>query len=540
MSTLRRLALGVGALAALIVTSDLLIAQCELEVQEFAPPDGQAGDAFAYRIARSGDLGVMAAPFDDDLGLDAGSAYVYERDSLAGWVLSAKLLPSNGAAGDAFSYSVAIAGRTVLVGAPGHDASVPDRGIVYAFERDRSGAWREIVRFAPPRAQAGARFGASLATHGDRFLVGMPYVGRPVAGAALLYRRDPANLRGWSVELEFSAEDPATAPAFGHAVALAEDVLAVSGSTESVQPYSGSYVVHIRERDAGGPGNWGEVRSIASPTGTRDIFGYRLALDGELLAIVAPGELNPRTFEYGALYLIARGEGGASGWGLARRLHSTNTRNGLFTAELSVLAGDWLVAALPTGSATGSVHVFGRNVGGPETWGEVVRLEDLDLEEGAGFGQGLALEGDELLVGASGYSFTDVSGEVYVYDLARLARAEWRGDTLGVNVDSYNAGPAVLGETFVATVDLATTGHPTAILSCFTDAAEIELPGGQVALGQDRCFRRASSGPLARFEFAIPNIPSLCGRTFVTQAAHVGGGLPFVLSNAQDVVIGVR
>jgi hypothetical protein len=411
---------------------------------------------------------------------------------------------------------------------------------VYAFERDRNGIWREVARIAPPSAAEGAQFGTSLAVHGDRFLVGMPYTGRPVPGAALLYARDPTTLRGWKLELEFTAEDPATAPAFGHAVALADDVLAVSGSTESIQPYSDSYVVHIRERDAGGPGHWGEVRSIASPTGTRDIFAYRLALDGGVLAVVAPGELDPRTFRYGALYLYERGSGGASGWSLARRLHSTTAENGLFTAELSVLSGKWLVAGLPTGSSSGFVHVFGRDVGGPENWGEVTHFAAPALEDGAGFGQGLALEGNELLVGASGYSSSDISGEVYVYDLARLARSEWRGDSLGANVDSYRAGPAVLGETFVATVDLRTTGHPLAVLSCFADKAEIVLPGGQVLLGQDHRHRMTSAGPLARFEFAIPNLSGLCGLVLTTQAAHMGGALPFVLSNAQDVTLGVR
>src|SRR5262245_37155221 len=86
-------------------------AQCEVQTQEFAPPDVQSGDGFGYRIAREGSLAVMAAPFDDDRGEDAGAAYVYERDS-SGWKLAAKLHASNAAAGASFGYSVAIAGST--------------------------------------------------------------------------------------------------------------------------------------------------------------------------------------------------------------------------------------------------------------------------------------------------------------------------------------------------------------------------------------------------------------------------------------------
>jgi hypothetical protein len=539
MSSFRKLGHAIPALAALLATASLPHAQCELRRQELGARDGQAGDAFGYRMARSGDLLVVAAPFDDDLGRDAGSAYVYERDPIAGWLLAQKLLPSRGAAGEQFGWSVAVAGETVLVGAPGHDARVENRGVVYAYERDRRGIWREVSRLVPLGAGSGAGFGYSMAAHGERVLVGMPYPAMPVPGAAFLYRRD-ASLRGWALEREFSAADPATRLAFGSALALADDVLAVTGSTGNPFPYSDTYVVHVRERNAGGPGNWGEVKTIASPTGTRDLFAYKLALDGETLAAVAPAEMNPRNFRLGAVYLYARGGGGAGGWNRIKRLHSANALDGAFAAEVPALHGAWLVAGLPTASSGGTVHVFGRNVGGPENWGEVTRLELELWEEGAGFGQGLALAGDELLVSASGYSFSDTGGEVYVYDLARAARTEWRGDSLGANVDSYRAGTAVPGEHFVATVDLATTGHPLAVLSCFTDAAEIVLPGGQVLLGQNRCHRATASGPLARFEVAIPSLRSLCGLVLRTQAAHVGGTQPFVLTNAQDVVLGVR
>jgi hypothetical protein len=61
-----------------------------------------------------------------------------------------------------------------------------------------------------------------------------------------------------------------------------------------------------------------------------------------------------------------------------------------------------------------------------------------------------------------------------------------------------------------------------------------------VLLGENRFQHSTSAGPRARFEFEIPNLAALCGRTFVTQAAHVGGGLPFALSNAMDVTIGVH
>ena len=46
------------------------------------------------------------------------------------------------------------------------------------------------------------------------------------------------------------------------------------------------------------------------------------------------------------------------------------------------------------------------------------------------------------------------------------------------------------------------------------------------------------AGPIARFELAIPDDLALSGLTVCTQAIHVFGAMPFVLSNAQDLVIG--
>ena len=43
---------------------------------------------------------------------------------------------------------------------------------------------------------------------------------------------------------------------------------------------------------------------------------------------------------------------------------------------------------------------------------------------------------------------------------------------------------------------------------------------------------------LLRGSLALPNDASLCGRRLVTQAGLFGGGQPFALTNAQDLVLG--
>jgi hypothetical protein len=61
-----------------------------------------------------------------------------------------------------------------------------------------------------------------------------------------------------------------------------------------------------------------------------------------------------------------------------------------------------------------------------------------------------------------------------------------------------------------------------------------------VLLGQRRLLAALRPGPLASFAFAVPADPALCGLALTLQAAHVGPVPPFALSNAQDLVLGVR
>ncbi|MSR64076.1 MAG: hypothetical protein EXS08_16770 [Planctomycetes bacterium] len=62
--------------------------------------------------------------------------------------------------------------------------------------------------------------------------------------------------------------------------------------------------------------------------------------------------------------------------------------------------------------------------------------------------------------------------------------------------------------------------------------------GAAVQLGRGFVAQIAAAGPLARCDLALPSDASLCGRELVTQAGLFGGGQPFALTNAQDLVLG--
>lgn len=89
-------------------------------------PDGAAEDRFGHAVGTWGDIVIAGAYQDDDLGNNAGAAYLYRLDSNSTntWNFELKFLAPDGAASDQFGWTVA------AVGAPGHNAG---RGAVYVY-----------------------------------------------------------------------------------------------------------------------------------------------------------------------------------------------------------------------------------------------------------------------------------------------------------------------------------------------------------------------------------------------------------------------
>jgi hypothetical protein len=213
--------------------------------------DGSAGDLFGFSVDLDGDSAIVGALFDDALGVNAGSAYVFERSGGI-WLQAAKLLASDGSANNQFGKTVAIDGETVLVGAPRYDD--PDQGqkagAVYAFYR-KAGIWSERERLRALGGFGGDRFGGSVALDGDHALIGA--VGRPDSpseartnsGAAYIFeRRGLSWLRQRKV---LTAESARSRDQFGTAVAInGQDlIVGVPLDDQAVQQAGAAFVFSL-------------------------------------------------------------------------------------------------------------------------------------------------------------------------------------------------------------------------------------------------------------------------------------------------------
>jgi hypothetical protein len=227
-------------------------------------------DAFGSHVAIAGDTivvgaygedsdatGVNADPANDNAP-DSGAAYVFVREGGI-WTQQAYLKASNTGAFDAFGSSVALAGDTIVIGAPGEDSSATG---VDGEEADNS---------------AGA------------------------AGAAYVFTRTGVS---WAQHAYVKASNTGARDAFGGSVALDRGALVVGALAEG----SGATGVNGDQTDDSAPtagaaylftqsgGTWTQQAYLkASNTEAHDAFGFRVAVAGGTIVSSAPREASNAT-----------------------------------------------------------------------------------------------------------------------------------------------------------------------------------------------------------------------------------------------------
>ncbi|HWO10516.1 MAG TPA: hypothetical protein VNN80_13585, partial [Polyangiaceae bacterium] len=321
--------------------------------------------------------------------------------------LSSALLPSVGAfpslsaedglVGDGFGV-VAIDTDTLAIGSPGADIDgLRDHGAVYIYQRDQTSGWKQIQKLISPTRQSGDQFGKSLAVRGD--------------------------------------------------------VLAVGAPTEDAPGISDQGVVHVFRRNQDGTNTWTLSGSLTNDVGSFGYFGTDLAIDDNVILIGAPGAhgqegavvLRDVSFDFANL-----GE-----------LRNSAGRSGEHFGHALALAGDTLAIGAPGGyEIHGSVFVFQRLPDVTNAWSEATRIIDGSGEANAQFGEGMALDGQTLLVSTQSVS-------VRIYERDRGAPNAWGLHTI-LSPDAADAYGFAYDGAVALRGDEAWVGSPSASGNGFT------------------------------------------------------------------------
>jgi hypothetical protein len=368
----------------------------------------------------------------------------------AGWnpiVETGYLKPHQGNSDDRFGTSVAVAGDTVVIGAPKEDSSttginsVPneealDAGAAYVFVRSGTN-WSQQAYLKASQVDAEDGFGWSVAISGDTVVVGAKYEDSGTtginstpnedafrAGAAYVFVRTGTN---WSQQAYLKASQSNKDDYFGYSVAVDGDTVMVGAINAAIKatgvnstanadaPNGGAVYVFVRRGT-----NWSQqARLTASQVNTGDQFGISVAVDGDTVAVGALEEDSSTTGVNGTPNETARDAGAA----FVFVRHGTNwTQQAYLKAHqvsaedkfgMSVgVSGDTVVvgAFWENGSATGvdgtpdesaadagAAYVFARS---GTNWTQQAYLKALQVTAGDGFGHSVRVAGDTVVVGA--------------------------------------------------------------------------------------------------------------------------------------------
>ena len=366
----------------------------------------EENDALTYRIATGPTRGRLTR-FDSDTGEfvyepssgESGEdAFEFHVDDAAGshsrvpgrvkvqiWPFGPiKLDPEEHRIGNTeLGTSVVIEGDTALIGAE-------EKGAVYVARQQTDGTWKCVQGIHPPAEIESdpLHFGWSVALSGAWAMISAwgnfledPEPWPPPPGRVFFYKRNDQDV--FEYAQSFVGPASRVGDLFGMDVSLhGTRAVASAHEDESVQPYE------LHEN-----GTWVALPPIPSPDGqSDDSFGLDTALEGDTLAVSAPGHDSPRV-DAGVVYVYAW----RAGWQLEQKLYPVGQNvDGYQLRALALAQGRLLAGAAEAGGGVGAAYVFERLPSGG--WSAPQPLPYASTAN-RNFGWTVALDGNLALIG---------------------------------------------------------------------------------------------------------------------------------------------
>jgi hypothetical protein len=326
------------------------------ELTKLLPTDGASHDKFGWSVAIQGDLAVVGAPFNQDLGLFTGSIYLFDTDTGAEL---AKILPNDVQGGFRFGYSVAIKGDLIFVGAlydlgPAHNA-----GSVYVIDRVTHQVKSKLLA---SDSAVGNQFGSSLDVSGDTVIVGA--IGNNDGrGCAYLFDvSDPENPQELG---KLTATDGSPVDYFGTDVAIDGNSAIVASPNADVGGIQNIGAAYIFDVTTGA-----ELHKLTPPWMETNHFAASVSISGDT-AIVGDPHANIDLENAGTAYVYL-----VSAGALVARLdpsHSTSDWGDLAGTSVE-LQGNTVLLGAPwhnhEGDFSGAAHLFHLEPGYPFCFGD--------------------------------------------------------------------------------------------------------------------------------------------------------------------------
>ena len=323
--------------------------------------------------------------------------------------ISAALFSVNIAAARQYGSALAIDGN-VLIAGDGNQPAVP--GAIYFYEQDAEGRWFEASRMEASDADGAVdSFGKTIAVHDSTMIVGAPE-----SGKAYVFSR---NSNGdWIEDAILSGGQNG----FGNTVAIHGSTAMIAGPTLAGEP---------RDKDADGEAkesNEGETVSIyeRAPDGSWRLagnitpedaasgngFGTVITLSTERVVISAPASSD------GAGVVYVYGRSSVKGrWDLETEINAPVPHDGNQFGAALWMEEDILAIGSPGYSiGAGAVFLY-RFDESTSNWNLHSQLSAFSAKKNTGFGSSIAVDSNQMWVGAPGYGGRSGTGAVFEYEI---------------------------------------------------------------------------------------------------------------------------
>lgn len=395
---------------------------------------GNLGDGFGTSIDVHGEYLIVGAPYGDNaVGLNTGQAYVYRQD-LGGanaWGIKHTLTPSSAEAEMRFGFSVGIwdsntggadsASRS-MVGAPMTDnGGFADVGSVHFFNDATSNF---TYSHAATANNVNAHLGYSIAIEGAEAIAGRP--SQTVSSQVYTGQVDTFNYNGtvWATNtINLTQTGAQTGYYYGDSVDLS-GLVAVIGAPSSredalVLPPGAvrAGIVETLEKPAV---TWAKdtdsyVRAMFDQpnTATNQLFGYTVDMTDTWLAVGVTGD-GQKGANSGAVYMYQNISGV---WTPHSKLTALFGNAGDAFGQSVAIEGNQLIVGAPsfdgfptTVSNSGAIYLFELSGG---NWVQTLERTSPNPSADGYFGYSVDFDGDVVVVGA--YRENGLKGRAYAY-----------------------------------------------------------------------------------------------------------------------------
>lgn len=354
--------------------------------QTLEASDAAASDQFGTAVDVDADRLVVGAIGNGPN--EEGAAYPFVRAG-GTWTPQPKLVglfPQF----DRCGTDVAVAGDAILMGCTSHEA--------YAFAWSGSAWVREtLLGTAGEPAGDAVAIDGNEAVSGSHFVeVGIPPVVTMGPDVVTLFTRSGSS---WTPQSRLYNPDSTRNDAFGQSLALEGDLLAIGAPNDRTVDAVGSVTIYSHAA-----GSWSRVAKVTSATPAGSTLGTSVALEGNVLVAGARGPFGSggHAFVY---------EGGGSTWTPTMLLTPQDGHpNDAFGTAVAISGNTVIVGA---SDGVGAAYPF---AGSGAAWSQQGKLVAPDGQPGDSFGRSVAISGDTIVVGsAASLPGIDFAGAAYVF-----------------------------------------------------------------------------------------------------------------------------